>query len=115
MIHLLIVTYMLLLPVTLIALLIKILNKVSDLEDIIDDVQIIQKNIQEDMQANIQENVKSETNQDQKQIRKHVPIAQSDFDNVFGGRKAYEIYKNKDGLYEPVTPSKGIPIKKKEE
>lgn len=47
-------------------------------------------------------------------IRKHSSIENSNYNNSFGGRKAYEIYKNKSGLYEPVTPSKGIQIKKKE-
>ena len=49
-----------------------------------------------------------------KATRKHSSIESSNYSNSFGGRKAYEIYKNKDGLYEPVTPSKGIQIKKKE-
>ena len=49
-----------------------------------------------------------------KAIRKHSSIEKSNYSNSFGGRKAYEIYKNKSGLYEPVTPSKGIQIKKKE-
>lgn len=47
--------------------------------------------------------------------RIHGNIGKSDYDNAFGGRKAYEIYKNQDGLYEPVIPSKGIELKKKEE
>ena len=50
----------------------------------------------------------------QRNIRKHSSIENSNYNNSFGGRKAYEIYKNKSGLYEPVTPSKGIQIKKKE-
>lgn len=48
-------------------------------------------------------------------VRKHFSVGKSDFDNAFGGRKAYSIYKNNNGLYEPVTPSRGIEIKKKEE
>lgn len=47
--------------------------------------------------------------------RIHSSIAKSDYENAFGGRKAYEIYQNQDGLYEPVMPSKGIELKKKEE
>ena len=47
-----------------------------------------------------------------KNIRIHPGISQSNYDNSFGGRKAYEKYQNKDGLYEPVRPSKGINLKK---
>lgn len=50
-----------------------------------------------------------------KPLRKHISVGQSDFDNAFGGRKAYAMFKNTNGLYEPVTPSKGIKIEKKEE
>ncbi len=53
--------------------------------------------------------------EDNKTTRKHLSIGQSDFDNAFGGRKAYSMFKNQNGLYEPVTPSRGIPIEKKEE
>ncbi len=87
-----IIVYMLLLPILLIAFLWKILDKLEKLEE---------------------ENIK--TTEEKKVVRKHKTIAHSDFDNAFGGRKAYSIYKNKDGLYEPITPSKGISLKKKEE
>ena len=87
----LIIIYMFILPTTLILFLWKILNKVEELKDLIE--------------------VQKET----KKIRTHKPIEKSNFDNAFGGRKAYEIYKNKNGLYEPVTPSKGIKLEKKEE
>lgn len=36
-------------------------------------------------------------------------IAPTDFSNVLNGR-AYDKYKNKDGLYEPVRPKGGIPL-----
>lgn len=80
--------YMLLLPITIITLLLRILDYVEKL--------------------NKKENTETRA------IRKHATIEKSNYDNAFGGRKAYEIYKNRDGLYEPITPSKGIKIKKEE-
>lgn len=88
-----IIVYMLLLPVTIIAMLWKILDTVEELRE---------------------ENSK-ENKEESKPKRKHLSVGQSDFDNAFGGRKAYSMFKNQNGLYEPVTPSKGIEIKKKEE
>jgi len=90
MIYFFIIIYMLLLPITIITFLWTILDKV--------------------------ENLKSEPAKEEVKIhRKHLSIGQSDFDNAFGGRKAYSMFKNQNGLYEPVTPSKGIPLKKEEE
>lgn len=88
-----IIVYMFLLPVTLIAMLWKILDTVE----------------------NLRNEIKQEEKEESKRTRKHLSIGQSDFDNAFGGRKAYSMFKNQNGLYEPVTPSKGIEIKKKEE
>lgn len=48
-------------------------------------------------------------------IQRTHPTIQKSYDNAFGGAKAYELYKNKNGLYEPIIPSKGIKLKKKEE
>lgn len=49
---------------------------------------------------------KKETN------RKHPNISQAKFDNVLKGRtNIYDKYKNKDGLYEPVTSRNGIELK----
>lgn len=48
----------------------------------------------------------------------HPTIAKSNYSNILTGRKSilgYDQYKNKDGLYEPVTPNNGIRIKKKED
>ena len=92
--YLLIVVYILLLPITIIAFLWKILDTVEK--------------IKEERQQQPVEPVK-------KEIRKHTSIEKSNFNNAFGGRKTYEIFKNTNGLYEPVTPSKGIELKKKEE
>ena len=88
MLYIFIIVYMLLLPITIITFLWKILDKVED---------------------------KKVEPQENKKVRRHITVGESAFENVFGGRKAYEIYKNKDGLYEPITPSRGIQIKKTEE
>ncbi len=84
-----IIAYIFLLPITIIAFLWQILDKVSE------------KPINETITK--------------KQNRQHPSIKKSNYNNAFGGRKAYDIYKNKDGLYEPVTPSRGMKIEKKEE
>lgn len=85
-----IVVYMLLLPITLIAFLWKILDKIDELQETTKKQEIVSK-------------------------RTHPVMQKSNYDNAFGGRKAYDIYKNKDGLYEPITPSKGIRLEKKKE
>lgn len=46
--------------------------------------------------------------------REHSDIAKVDFKNILNGR-AYDKYKNKDGLYEPVIGKKGIDLKNKGE
>jgi len=89
MLYLLMFVYMILLPITLIAFLWKILDKLERFDK------------------------RKET--EPRALRKHPSIEKSNYDNVFGGRKAYEVYKNKQGLYEPVTPSRGVKIEKKEE
>ena len=61
----------------------------------------------------LQKQKQTPVKEEPKQPRRHLSIGQSDFENAFGGRKAYSIYKNTNGLYEPVTPSKGISIKNK--
>ncbi len=96
MVYALIITYMILLPIVLIAFLWKILDT-------------IEKNNKNE------ENKIEENKKNNKVIRQHNTIKQSNFENSFGGRKTYEIFKNTNGLYEPVTPSKGINLKKKEE
>lgn len=88
MLYLIMFVYMLLLPTVMIALLYRIMDKIEELN----------KN----------------KNQETKQIRKHPTIEKSNYENAFGGRKAYEIYQNKSGLYEPQRPSKGIELKKEE-
>ena len=48
----------------------------------------------------------------------HPSIAKSNYNSILAGRKSipgYDKYKNKNGLYEPVTPRNGIRIKKKED
>lgn len=51
-------------------------------------------------------------------IRKHTNIEQSNYTGVLnarGDKKGYEVFKNENGLYEPVRPHQGIKIEKKEE
>lgn len=91
MIYLLILVYMIIFPVTTIAMLYKILDKL------------------EKEKANIERTQKRKT---------HPSIAKSNYTSVLTGRKSmpeYEKYKNKDGLYEPIKPKNGIEIKKRED
>jgi len=89
--------YLVVLPITFIIFFWKILNRLDRIEE-----------------AQQKQEIKTE---EKKVTRKHRTIAHSNYENAFGGRKAYEKYKNNDGLYEPITPSKGISLKdkKKEE
>lgn len=92
MIYFLIIVYMLLLPITLIAMLWKILDKLD-------------KEPQQPVQS-------------QMQRRTHPAVGRTSYTSPLIGRKntsAYDKYKNKDGLYEPVMPKNGIEIKKKED
>lgn len=58
------------------------------------------------------ENVEHSNKESKARIRSR--IAPTDFSNVLNGR-AYDKYKNKDGLYEPVRPKGGIQLNKREE
>lgn len=53
------------------------------------------------------ENIEHSNKEPKARIRAR--IAPTDFSNVLNGR-AYDKYKNKDGLYEPVRPKGGIPL-----
>lgn len=59
--------------------------------------------------------------QDQKKkvaTRTHTNIEGNNYNSVLnarGEKKGYEVFKNKNGLYEPVRPSQGIKIEKPEE
>jgi len=57
-------------------------------------------------QVNV-ENIEHSNKEPKARIRAR--IAPTDFSNVLNGR-AYDKYKNKDGLYEPVRPKGGIPL-----
>lgn len=46
-------------------------------------------------------------------MRQHTIVKTSNYDNSYGNR-GYSIYKNKNGLYEPQTPHKGIDLKKED-
>ena len=93
MIYLLLFVYMLAFPIMLIVLLMKILDKLE----------------------NKQEIAQTETNVVKRKM--HPSIGTVNYKSQLEGRKsviAYEKYKNKEGLYEPVKPTNGIPIKKEE-
>lgn len=50
-------------------------------------------------------------------IRKHATIKQNNYNGVLnarGDKQAYEVFKNKNGLYEPVRPHQGIKIEKED-
>lgn len=92
-IFLIIVFYMLILPIAIVWFLYQILTKTMYIEMLVEEPKI-----------------------EPKKTRKHPTIEKNDYNNVFNGKKAYDIYKNKaTGLYEPQTPSKGVKIEKKEE
>ena len=93
MIYLLMFVYMLLFPVMMITLLWRILDKLDEHD-----------NQNEEKSINIQR-------------KKHPNIGKVSYKSPLSGRQsilAYEQYKNKKGLYEPVKPNNGIPIKKEE-
>lgn len=87
MIYILIIFYMFAYPVAIIALLWEILKAIEKVS--------IEK----------QENIKSK--------RVHPTVKNSNYNN-FNGKTAYELYKNENGLYEPIKPSRGIELKKEE-
>ncbi len=92
MIYFLIFVYMLLLPITLLAMLWKILDKLD-------------KEAQQPEPAKVQR-------------KTHPAVGKVSYASPLAGRRttsAYDKYKNKDGLYEPVMPKNGIEIKKKED
>ncbi len=92
MFYFLILVYMILLPITIIAMLWKILDKLD-------------KKPQQPETAKIQR-------------KTHPSVGKVSYTSPLAGRRntsAYDKYKNKDGLYEPVMPKNGIEIKKKED
>lgn len=58
------------------------------------------------------ENIEHSNKEPKARIRAR--IAPTNFSDVLNGR-AYDKYKNKDGLYEPVRPKGGIQLNKREE
>lgn len=54
-------------------------------------------------------NESTEHSNKESKARIRARIAPTNFSNVLNGR-AYDKYKNKDGLYEPVKPKGGIPL-----
>lgn len=91
MVYFLIAVYMILIPITIIIMLYKILDKLEKM-------------------ANIK--------QIETKRRTHPGIGKSNYNSILTSRKSipgYDKYKNKNGLYEPVTPNNGIRIKKKED
>lgn len=93
MLYVLIFVYMIIFPITMISLLYKILDKLEKNEP---EKPIIENAFKK---------------------KKHPTLGQSNYKSTLTGRKntyAYDKYKNKEGLYEPVNPHNGIQIKKKE-
>lgn len=93
MIYLLIVIYMLLLPITILAMLYTIITMLEKMQD-----------RQEEQTKTGNKSVLSK--------RRHTNIKKSDYANVFNNRNKYKDYETNKGLYEPVTPHKGVAIKK---
>lgn len=94
MIYLFILIYLILVPGTMLIMLYQIINKLEE----------------------IKKEPKQTTTKSVLSKRKHTNIKASNYDNVFSSRsktnKAYEDYTTNKGLYEPVTPHKGVKIKK---
>lgn len=101
MVYVFIVLYLLVIPISTLFMLWKALDTTENIKETQEEIMKMLNNRNDIQPIQLQ--------------RKHSNIGQADYDNAFGGRKAYSIYKNTNGLYEPVTPSKGITIKKKEE
>ena len=58
--------------------------------------------------------LEEKTQKAQKTTRVHSKIKTSNYNSSYGAR-AYDIYKNKDGLYEPQRPRQGIELNAKKE
>lgn len=93
MIVLLILIYMILLPGTLIVMLYKILNKLEMIEE-------------------KQTQINTTKSKSVLSRRKHTNVGKNDYSKSFNNREAYSDYKTNKGLYEPVTPHKGVKIEK---
>ena len=78
---------------------------------------LLNNTLQEVLKQISQRNTENaEYNNKESKSRIRARISPTDFSNVLNGR-AYDKYKNKDGLYEPVKQKGGIPLQtnKKEE
>lgn len=94
MLYLLIFVYLLLIPATILVMLYKILSEIEKIKE---------------------EQTKAKTTKHRSVLskRRHTNISKSNYKDVFSGRnKAYDSYTTQKGLYEPVTPHKGVTIKK---
>lgn len=92
MIYLLIVIYMLLLPITILAMLYTIITMLEKMQEQQEETKTGNKSVLSK--------------------RRHTNIKKSDYANVFNNRNKYKDYETNKGLYEPVTPHKGVAIKK---
>jgi len=81
---------------------ISVLN--TNLKEIIKQINNIEK----------AEEKKENTNKESVKLRTRGKITPTNFSNVLNGR-AYDKYKNSDGLYEPRKTRSGIPLDKREE
>lgn len=83
---------------------ISVLN--TNLKEIIKQINNIEKEKAEEKKEN--------TNKESVKLRTRGKITPTNFSNVLNGR-AYDKYKNSDGLYEPRKTRSGIPLDKREE
>lgn len=60
------------------------------------------------------DDLREEKKQDMQIKRVHTAVKTSNYNNSYGNR-AYDIYKNKNGLYEPQKPHQGVELKEKKE
>ena len=74
-------------------------------------ISVLNTNLKEIIkQINNKENI----NKESVKLRTRGKITPTNFSNVLNGR-AYDKYKNSDGLYEPRKTRSGIPLDKREE
>lgn len=69
--------------------------------------------------TNLEKNeIQTELKENRVKRNMHPQVGRVNYNRILSGRKsieAYDQYKNTSGLYEPVKPNNGIPIKKREE
>ena len=77
------------------------------------EIAITQRNILSELEKIEEQTQKEKT----KVIRKHDNMPNTNYNSILASRgetKGYEVFKNKNGLYEPVKPHGGIIIEKED-